>query len=294
MNKKIIIIFIFIFFITGYFFIKNDDTEYGLIELTSEELLNAFLDENMSITFALYNEKDIQATDFYNDLKRVATQTKENIYYVNTHFITTEFEQVIDAALSRLATIQSYYVIQDGNLIVNNTYKGFNTLYKDLNGKKYDTKIKMTSREKKLEYLEKAKQYYKEGNIAYAYNYLSNAWNLPEAKEEYKNNPYYKLIGSWEMANANEKEKTMIYTNFHFLKFNSILYTATKEGKIEGFEKPGINEFTSHDIQIKNDKIYIKDKKTNKFEPIYDIITIEEYKITLQKDKEKLEFRYGY
>lgn len=295
MNKKIIITIVTILiFIIMFSFINQEKTEYGLIEITGEELLNTFLDENISITFALYNEKDAQAEDFIKDLKKVSAQARENIYYVNTHFVTTEFEQVIDAAISRQANILSYYVMQDGKMIVDNTYKGFNTMFKELNGKKYDTKIKETSREKKLEYLEEAKKHYKEGKIAYAFNYLSNAWTLPEAKKEYKNNPYYKLIASWEMADADIKSGTMEYTNFHFLKFNSSLYTATKEGKIEGFEKPSIGEYTLHDVLIKDNKVYIKNKKTNKYEPTYDIITIEEYKIVLKKGNTTMEFRYEY
>lgn len=295
MNKKVIIIIaIILSFIFIYSLFKQDKTEYGLIEITGEELLNTFLDENISITFALYNEKDVQAEDFINDLKKVSTQARENIFYVNTNFVTTEFDQVIEAAMSRQANILSYYVIQDGKTVVENTYKGLNTMLKDLNGKKYDTKIKETSREDKLKYLEEAKKYYEEGNIAYAYNYLSNAWNLPEAKQEYKNKPYYKLIASWEMADANIKAGTMKYTNFHFLKFNSTVYIATKEGKIEGFEKPTMGEYTNHEILIKDDKVYIKNKKTNKYEPTYDIITIEEYKIVLKQGNTTMEFRYEY
>ena len=169
-KKTIIISSIILLLIIGFSIFNKNKTEYALIELTSEELLNTFLDEKVSITFALYNEKDIQAEDYYNDLKKVVAQAKENIYYVNTNFITSEFEQVMDAAFGTDTTSQSYYVIQDGNLIINNTYQGFNTMYKELNGKKYNTEIVETSREKKLEYLEKTKKYYQEGNIATAYS----------------------------------------------------------------------------------------------------------------------------
>lgn len=293
-KKTIIISSIILLLIIGFSIFNKNKTEYALIELTSEELLNTFLDEKVSITFALYNEKDIQAEDYYNDLKKVVAQARENIYYVNTNFITSEFEQVMDAAFGTDTTSQSYYVIQDGNLIINNTYQGFNTMYKELNGKKYNTEIVETSREKKLEYLEEAKKYYQEGNIATAYNYLANAWNIPEAKEEYKNNPYYKLIGSWEMANVHSDNEKMDYTNLVFLKFNSYLYTGTKTDKIDGFEKPPMNEYILEEIQIKNDKVYIKNKKTNKYEATYDIIKIEEYNITLQKGKKVMELRYGY
>ena len=47
-------------------------------------------------------------------------------------------------------------------------------------------------------------------------------------------------------------------------------------------------------IKVLEDKIYIKNKKNNKYEPIYDIISIGEYELTLQKGNKLLEFRYGY
>ena len=121
-----------------FIFIPKDKTEYKLTEITGSELISAFLEPEISITFALYNPKDTKAEVFLSDLEKVTKQAKENIYYVNTHFVTTEFEQIMETLISNQIDIQSYYVVQNGQLLLENTYSNFNTMYKDLNGKKYD------------------------------------------------------------------------------------------------------------------------------------------------------------
>ena len=47
-------------------------------------------------------------------------------------------------------------------------------MYKDLNGKKYDTNIKKVSNEEKLEFINKSRKSYEEGNIAGIWGAMSD------------------------------------------------------------------------------------------------------------------------
>lgn len=287
MKKKLITILIItlVLITITIIILPKDKKEYHLIELTGTELVQTILQDNVSITFALYNDKDIQAGDFYEDLKKTVKQANENIYYVNTNFVTIEFDEIISSVTGAEVNKQSYFAIQDGKIVLQNTYSNFKTMFKELNGKKYETKLKEISKEEKLKKLGEAKEQYKEGNIAKAFNFLCEAWTLEEAKEEYNNNPFYKILGSWGSYEKVENEENTKYTNFYFMNYASELYIATKEDKIEGFEKPTIDEYKTYDILVKEDYVYIKNKK-NKYEKKYEIITISPYTLTL-KDNDK-------
>ena len=298
MKKKIIIaaLILVAFLLVCLFIYQNKDNDkYGLIELTGQELLQVFIeDEDASITFALYNEKDVQAQDFYNDLEKVTKNAHQNIYYVNTSHVTFEFEEIINTLTGLQPETLSYFVIQDGKILLSNTYSSFNSMYYDLNGKKYNTKIIKMSKEEKLDYIKKAQESYKEGDIAAAHNYLSNAWDLEEAKNEWNNNPYYKLIGNWEQFEIQEDGKTTRYVNLFFTTYASEMYITDETIEIEGFEKPSFEKYKGYEIQIKDDYIYIKNEKNNKYEKKYEIISIGNYSLEIANDKESYKFQYGY
>ena len=225
MKKKIITlisIIIAISIIALYIYQNKNNDQYGLIELTGQELTNYILSEkNPSITFALYNDRDVQAEDFFKDLEKTSKTAHQNIYYVNSNHVTFEFEEIMAALANATVKTLAYYVIQDGNLIVSNTYSNFDTMYEDLNGKKYDSKVKKMSKEEKIEYIEKAREAYKDGDISSAFNYLSNAYDIEEGKEEWNNNKYYKLFGSWEYFNIRPDGKTIDYKNIYIVPFMS-------------------------------------------------------------------------
>ena len=298
MKKKIIIatIILVAFLLACLFIYQNKDNDkYQLIELTGQELLQVFIDdEEASITFALYNERDVQAEDFYNDLEQVVTQAHQDIYYVNTSHVTFEFEEIINTLTGSTTDILSYYVIQDGKVLLSNTYSNFNTMYKELNGKKYDTKVEKMSKEEKLEYIDKAHEAYFEGDIASAHNYLSNAWDIKEAKDEWNNHPYYQIIGNWEQFEVQEDGKTTRYINFFFTTFASQMYTMDTVTEIEGFTAPSFDLYEAHDIQIKDNYIYIKNKKNDKYEKKYERITISKYAFQITDGKTTYKFQYGY
>ena len=292
MKKRLIIslIIALALIIITIIILPKDKKEYHLIELTGTELVQTILQDNTSITFALYNDRDMQAEQFREDLEKTVKQTKENIYYVNTNFVSIEFDEIISSVTGVEVDKQSYFVIQNGKIVLQNTYSNFKKMFKDLNGKKYTTKIKEISKEEKLKKLEEAKRQYKEGNIAKAFNDLCEAWTLKEAKEEYKNNPFYQILGSWESYEQVENKENTKYTNFYFMNYASELYIATKEDKIEGFEKPTVDEYKTYEVLIKDDYVYIKNKK-NKYEKKYEIIAISQYTLTLQDNDKRYNFQ---
>ena len=292
MKKRLIIslIIALALIIITIIILPKDKKEYHLIELTGTELVQTILQDNTSITFALYNDRDMQAEQFREDLEKIVKQAKENIYYVNTNFVSIEFDEIISSVTGVEVDKQSYFVIQNGKIVLQNTYSNFKKMFKDLNGKKYTTKIKEISKEEKLKKLEEAKRQYKEGNIAKAFNDLCEAWTLKEAKEEYKNNPFYQILGSWESYEQVENKENTKYTNFYFMNYASELYIATKEDKIEGFEKPTVDEYKTYEVLIKDDYVYIKNKK-NKYEKKYEIIAISQYTLTLQDNDKRYNFQ---
>jgi len=271
--------------------------EYKLIEITGLEFTNTILsDDKISITYALYNEYDMKYKEFLEDLKKTARQAKENIYYINTSHSTFEFSEIQGAITSTGVDSLSYFVFQEGKLVLSNTYKNFNSLYKDLNGKKYDTKIIKTSKKEKEEAIKKAEELYNEGDISGAYNSLSIAWDTEEAKEHYEERPYYKILGSWEIFEPDDDVINTKYINYVFLNYKSKLATATHKDKIDGFEKPLSNKYTVYDIKIKDDYIYAKKENESKYKKSYKIKNISRYKLALisENNNQEYNFQYGY
>ena len=298
MKKKIIIaaVIIVVFLLTCLYIYQNkDNNKYGLVELTGQELLQVFIDkEDASITFALYNDRDVQAEEFYEDLETTARQAHQYIYYVNTTHTTFEFQEIMNTLTSRSSETLAYYVIQDGKILLSNTYKNFDTMYKDLNGKKYETKVEKMSKEEKLEYIDKARKSYDEGDIASAHNYLSNAWDLKEAKTEWQTHPYYNLIGNWEQFEVQPDGKNTRYVNLFFTSYASPMYFIDTTLPIENFQEPPFEEYKGYDIQIKDNHIYIKNEKNNKYQEKYEIISIGMYQLEISNGNDTYTFQYGY
>ena len=290
----IILVIVLIAIIIGT---QKEKDEYKLIELTGLEFTNTILsDDKISITFALYNDYDMKSEDFLEDLKKTVRQTKENIYYINTSHTTFEFSEILSSITSTGVESLSYFVFQDGKLVLSNTYKSYNSLFKDLNGKKYDTKIITTSPEKKEESLKKAEELYNKGDIAGAYNSLSIAWNTKEAKEHYEERPYYKILGSWEIFEPDDEMINTKYINYVFLNYKSKLATASHEDKIDGFEKPLSSKYTVYDFEVKDDYIYTKKENETKYKKAYKVKSISKYKLKLisASNNKEYNFQYGY
>lgn len=301
MKKKLLILIpIILITIIGIYIIAGttkEKKEYSIIELTGPELINTIITKDKtSITFALYNEYDVQSEQFLEDLKKTSRQAQENIYYINTSHTTFEFSEIINAITSTTTDTLSYFVYQDGKLVISNTYKNFKTLYKDLNGKKYDTKVIKTPVKEKNDAIKKAEELYDKGDIAAAYNYLSIAWDTKEAKEHYQERPYYKLIGSWEIFEPDDKMVNTKYINFLFLNYQSILLTAEHEDKIDGFKKPSTDKYEEYYIKIKDNYIYTSKEEGKNYKKAYKIKSIGKYRLKLvsEKNNKEYNFQYGY
>lgn len=297
MKKKItLIIIILLTFLLACFTIykTTDKEEYNLIEITGQEFINSVLEGNNDMILALYNERDVQAESFMQDLEKTVDTSKENIYYLNTSHTTVEVVEIISSLTTTDPSILSYIIIENDKIALNQVYKDYKTMLNDLNGHKYETVIKKTPKEEKLESIKKAQEEYKKGDIAAAYFHLANAWDIKEAKDEYNNNKYYQILGSWEIHDLDKDRIYTNYTNFYFMNHSSLLYIAHKKDKFDGFEKPVVQDYKYYDVLIKDDYIYMKNEKNNKYEKKYEIISIDKYSLRLKDKNKEYHFQYGY
>jgi hypothetical protein len=220
MKKKIIIaaVIIAVFLLTCLYIYQNkDNNKYGLVELTGQELLQVFIDkEDASITFALYNDRDVQAEEFYEDLETTARQAHQYIYYVNTTHTTFEFQEIMNTLTSRSSETLAYYVIQDGKILLSNTYKNFDTMYKDLNGKKYDTKVEKMSKEEKQKLLDEKlpyrdgktrRQRKKEQKADYKDDMLKRKERLDEMKRQFEEDKKFAKENGFKFKSKKQKEQ---------------------------------------------------------------------------------------
>ncbi len=272
--------FLFLLFFFIFLFIGCDKKEYGLIEITADQLTTCLVDSSCSITFAFYNEELGNAESFINDLERVAKETKENIYYVDSNHINLTSSLILYDGLNIDYTLSNYVVYQNGKEVIYGTYENYNDLKKDLNGKKYDTEIKEISKEE-IEYnLQKAREEYEKGFISKAISYLNNVWACEEAKEEYKNNSYYSLINEWEVYTM-VNEKDVLYTALLFSTMDNTIYIGTKKGEFKGFERPGYETYEKFYYYIKDDIIYTATSESGSYKKAYTILKIQKDQMLL-------------
>jgi hypothetical protein len=72
------------------------------------------------------------------------------------------------------------------------------------------------------------------------------------------------------------------------------MYFIDKTLPIEGFQEPPLEEYKGYDVQIKDNHIYIKNEKNNKYQEKYEIISIGMYQLEISNGNDTYTFQYGY
>ena len=217
--------------------------EYGVIELSGGELtefLHRDEEPSYSIVFALYApDTDDNGNKFKEDLEKVARRTKTLIYLVDYDHIDFMSAFLIDEIAPNK---NCYFVYQDGQQIVSEEYSDYDTLYKNLNGKKFYPDIEFNSDEYIEEALDNAEKSYDDGYITSSLNYLYLIWNTKEAKEFYEDHENFKLIHFWEGYIPTGDSENMHYFGLEFGFFFNTVTIYDKMDKVEGFEKPDVGK----------------------------------------------------
>ena len=287
MKKITTILLISIF---SLFLLACDNKEYNLIEITSEEFLNYLENnENINIVFATVNEKHEKNKEFTENIKKLSKRTKEDIYYLDYNHIELSDELLLSEYIGVDYSLLAYHVIQNNSFVVSEEYKNYETTYKDLNGKNYETSIPYTSEEDLINYIEEAKKLYQEGNIPASLEKLNKAWKHEEAKYFYKNNNYYNLINNWKTYKLLDDEGNAIYTSIIILRGEkNILYYYSNIVKMGEIEQPALKDYTKYNYILKDNQLHLTKEDNEKEKVVYNILYIDKENLTLESETEKL------
>lgn len=273
----------------------KDSKTYELTELTSEELATNLLSkDSKGIVFAAYNSQQENSSQFLKDLKSVATNVKLDIYYIDYDHLDVSSSGLLFSMDGINLQTNSYYALINGELIVAEEYTDFTSMYKNLKSVGYKPNIIKTSDEQKKDYLKEAEKLYEEGQVSKAFDTLNKAWTLQEAKETYNNNPYYKLMISWETYVFKDKEmKDMNYYSLLFIRDANYFLKTNKRGIFGEFTKPNnVNDYDKVYYYIKNDIIYTSTREKGTYKETYKITYIDDDHLNLTDLKDKKEYKF--
>lgn len=237
----------------------GNKNEYGLVEMSSKDLQTQLMQEKApDFIFAMINSNNSNNDEFVNSLQRVTEKLHLTIYYVDYNHMDSDssFYLLDDVGIS--FSTSSYHVIENNEFIISEDYTNYSDLYNSLKTIGFRTKLELTSNDKLKDYIPKAKEEYNNGNIGIAYNYLSLAWPLDEAKELYNSNNYYNLINNWEVYKFKDISlKEVTYINIVFIHDAKYYLQAVKSGEYENFTKPdSILDYERVYYYVKDDIIY--------------------------------------
>lgn len=293
--KKLTKLFIILFLILFICACKDKKTEYKLIEITGEELVNnLYNNDNQKFIFALYNTDKKNADTFYQSLENIVNNINSDVYYVEYNHLDDESSFNLYTSDFGNFAENSYYLYDKGKITISSDFTDFAAMYKELKTITKTTSLNLVSAKTKEEYLKQADQLYNEGQISQAFNYLNKAWNTEEAKKTYQNNKYYKLINSWEAYKfLDDQHKKVEYYSFFFISNVNYFYQIIVEDNYQDFEKPNdLSKYEKKYYYIKDDIIYISNYDNGKYKETYQIESINEERLTLIdiETKEKLNF----
>ena len=267
--------------------------EYGLIEISANDLKEAVYANNSNFVFAIINTDYDNYEMFLNDLKIAAERADFNVYYIDYKHVSSDVSSFIIYDIGYDGGSGQYFaVFENGKINNSGYYKDFESMYKKIYTSKYPGNLSLTSEEEQEDYIAEAKKLYSENKYNSARDLLSKAWPNEKAKEEYKSNPYYQLVGIWESYEFIDKDYNyMNFRSFYFLNGNDdycLLYEA-KNMKYDGFKKPGYDKLSSRYYYIKDDIIYMSNKDNGDYEPYYKIVNLDavEFKLLDLKNKNK-------
>lgn len=266
--------------------IKKENNNYNLIELTTEELIAAMEEENVSFNFATIDMESEKGQNYYDDLKKLSSKIKQNIYYVDgTHTYFWDDETFyIYTGIDIKNNI--FYLIQEGQIVNTLEYKNYEVLYNNLKSQTFPTINTIISDKEKKQYLNEAITEYNNGDIISSFQLLQKAWTLTEAKEYYEKSDYFKLFNEWIYYNQKDNNE-IIYKSLVFYDSSNIMYEYTYEGQKNKFEEPIASSYTSYYYYIKDNKIYTSTSEDGKYKSRYEIISIAKTLLTI-KDKKQV------
>lgn len=284
--KKLLYLTLSIIFIFLLCACQDNKTNHELIELQSSELLNYLMDnENKNIIFALYYEDKTNSESFMDSLTKVVNNINNNVYYINMNHLDTNSIFNIFDYLEGNYLANSYVVYENNEAKLANEYVDFKTIIKDLKAIHIkEDEIPKIDEQTKLEALEKARNLYSEGYISESLSYLNKAWDLKEAKDEFKNKRNYLVVNCWEayhMLDSTTQEAEYIAIDIYEAYQDFYLYQT--KGKLTEIEKPNMIDYERNIYKIENDIIYLKkEEKSNKYQEKYRIMDISNESLQLQ------------
>lgn len=277
---KILLILLFIPIILS----SCDKKEYGLIELTSEELINNMISGEKDFIFAIVDYSEDNTDQFLKDLADVSSSAKINIYYIDyIHMDEESAGTLLFYTYSTDFSVNAIHAIQDSELIVSKKYTNFKDMYTTLKEIVFTDKLDLIDNKTKQKYIEEANKLYQEEKYAEAHNQLCKAWNLPEAKKIHEENDYYHLINLWEHFKITDEEPAIItYRNLYFYSNSETLYRIKETAEFENFEKP--TDLTNYEellYKIEDNIIYTKVSENSKYKATYEIESVNEYELKI-------------
>jgi len=282
--KKILFLIILTFLIIVIPGCKNE--EYKLIELSGTEFVNNFFaedieDEDINVVFAVYSNRNENTEQFLEDLDKVARLTKEYIFCVDFDH-TSVFDELFFEDYYQGNNI--YVVIQNGKTIVSEEYTDYTTMFKKLNGKKYDYDIKYNSQEYIDEQIKIAQEEYDKGRISTSLSSLYSIWNSKEAKEFYETHAYYKLIHHWEGSIPTKDSELYHMFAFNVGSFFNTVTIIDKLDKAVGFEKPEDGDLYFY--YIKDGYFYLSETEDGEYKKSYKINKYNDQNLFLEIKKD--------
>ena len=245
--------------------------EYHLIELNANELLEQLFKEDCDIVVAYYDSKDENSEQFISDLEKVVKASKENIYYIDVNHISGYSLILLYEYFSVDVSGLRYFVVQDGQTLIKEKYTDYLTLFKNLNGKKYDTEINYVSDEDIDKYLNEANKSYKDGYISNSLDYINLIWNSNKAKEFYDNHELFDIIQMWENYDIKDNGSDMVYTSLMFYSFTNSFDYYVGNSKVNEFTKPEMDEYKSYYYKIINNELLVSEDEDGDYKKLYDI-----------------------
>ena len=277
--KKILILFLCIICFSLTSCKKN---EYGLVELSSVEFNNYYyvddvVREDVNIVLAIYNSASENGEQFLNDLDKVARRTKTLIYYIDYDHL----DFVTAFVMDELAPGEnSYLVIQDGVTIYSELYSDYDTMYKNINGKKLYPDLELSSDEYVDEQLDNAKKALDEGKYTTAYDYLNLIWNRQEAKDFFNDHNEFNLIHYWEGYIPTGNGEKIHYFALSIGFFFNTLTVYDKLDNTEGFKVP--TDGKMYYYYVKDGYFYISEKEDGEYKKSYKIVSLTKDKLVVK------------
>lgn len=278
----------FLILVLVFFFLVACNKKDGkVIEVNSSAILDALV-ENRNIVFCTINFRSEQGEDFYRSLEKVSKKAGIDIYYIDSEYLSGENVLLLGDVYAVDYYNNTYHVFLDGQFVVDKEYSTYEDLFRDLNGKDYNSEIESKSEEEIKTVLRKAEEHYEQGEMSLAKDLVASIWPAKEAKDFIEQHPYLHLVNEWENYELLSDGKAR-YTGLYIYSFSNVLYLASSESVLDGFEMPNIEEYEKFYYKVSEGDLLISQdgKKYSKY-AVIDYLDPEQ--LVLEISKKKLTF----